>query len=642
MQWIKPNLNIDFLGKTRLALTISAIALALSVVGVLVWPGPNYGVDFSGGASLQIRVREDVTPAQVQQALAAQGYENPEVVTADDGSLLIRVRVDTPSESSRNALADAVRAALGAGAPGSVPVAAPESETAEPPAPGAAPAPMLAVVHTLLRAGALAAVKQAPPPQPDPVAEAQPQPTAEAQPQPTAEAQPQPAPEPLPEPVAEARPLADTPPAPAADLPPLADTPPVPAADLPLLADTPPVPAADLPPLAEAVPVPGLPPSVPPVFDEPVRVYEVVVDQSGAKLDILVNRSYGAEDLLGLLGPITFEGRSMGEMIGALHERSAVVDVTEEGEGRVRHEIPLSMTVNLNEQDVAAVQELVRGSLEAAGAAPAGSILSVEVTLAPIALTVVATVHLDLDRLVEALDATRYRDISLLVRCTSAICPVSIDERERVYGYEVRLRGFGPDVVESLEERLGEGAVTEVLSMEWVGPKVGEKLRNDGIKSVLIALGLILVYVALRFDLRFAPGAVACLLHDAMLTLGFFAFTGMEVNLATVAAVLTIVGYSVNDTIVVYDRIRENLQKMQEKDLTKVVNLSINETLSRTLLTSLTTMLAVLMIAVFARGTIQDFAVAMIVGILIGTYSSVYIAAPLSIWIDKRFFRRSK
>jgi preprotein translocase subunit SecF len=218
---------------------------------------------------------------------------------------------------------------------------------------------------------------------------------------------------------------------------------------------------------------------------------------------------------------------------------------------------------------------------------------------------------------------------------------VSIDKRDQVFGYEIALRGFGPDVVESLQERLGKDAVEDVLSMEWVGPKVGEKLRYDGIKSVLIALLLILVYVALRFDLRFAPGAVLCLFHDAIITLGFFTFTRMEVNLTTVAAILTIVGYSINDTIVVYDRIRENLQKTQERDLSKVINTSINETLSRTLLTSFTTILAILAVTFFGRGTIQDFSIAMTVGIVVGTYSSIYVAAPLSILIDRQFFHRN-
>ncbi len=406
--------------------------------------------------------------------------------------------------------------------------------------------------------------------------------------------------------------------------------------------------AADEPPpvdpLEPVEPVEPVAPPVEPVAATPVavRVDEVIVDTSGAKVDILVNRPFEPEELRDLLGSLEFEGRRMADMIGRLVPPAESVLETREADGSFRYDVPLAQVVNLNDQDVGAVKDIVRGVIAAEGLARPEELTAIDLTLSPIALRLHSTVPLDAARLAAVLDRTRYRDINLFVRCRSAICPASIDEREQVYGYQINLRGFGPDVVESLNERLGAGAVVEELSMEWVGPKVGEKLRDDGIKSVLIALGLILVYVALRFDLRFAPGAVVCLFHDAMITLGFFVFTGMEVNLTTVAAILTIVGYSVNDTIVIYDRIRENLQKTQERDLVKVSNTSINETLSRTLLTSFTTILAVLAVAFFARGTIQDFAIAMIVGIVVGTYSSIYVAAPMAIVMDRKVFRRGQ
>ena len=400
--------------------------------------------------------------------------------------------------------------------------------------------------------------------------------------------------------------------------------------------------AADAAPSVPEIPVPPAPAPVVAAAPVTTRVDEVIVDTSGAKVDIVANRTFQPQELRDLLAPIEFEGRRMADMIGRLiPDSEAIVETKTEG-GLFRYDVQLSPVVNLNEQDTGAVRDIVGGAIQAAGLATAADLRGIEVVLAPIGLRIDSVAAIDRARLAATLGGTRYRDINLLVRCRSAVCPVSLDERDGIYGYQVTLRGFGPDVVESLEERLGKGSVVDVLSMEWVGPKVGEKLRDDGIKSVLLALLLILIYVALRFDLRFAPGAVACLFHDAIITLGFFVFTRMEVNLTTVAAILTIVGYSVNDTIVVYDRIRENLQKTQERELSKVINVSINETLSRTILTSLTTMIAVLMVAFFGRGTIQDFSIAMIVGILVGTYSSIYVAAPLSIVIDNRFFRRNR
>jgi preprotein translocase subunit SecF len=200
---------------------------------------------------------------------------------------------------------------------------------------------------------------------------------------------------------------------------------------------------------------------------------------------------------------------------------------------------------------------------------------------------------------------------------------------------------WSSDVCSSDLAALGKaltGVSVEPEEIEWVGPTVGRQLRDSGIMSLLVAMGLILVYVALRFDLRFAPGAVLCLFHDAAITIGIFTILRREVSLPMIAALLTIIGYSINDTIVVYDRIRENLAKLREKDLGVVVDRSINETLSRTIMTSLTTELAILPILFLARGTIQNFAFALTIGIVIGTYSSIYIASPLSIWVDRYVF----
>jgi preprotein translocase subunit SecF len=219
-------------------------------------------------------------------------------------------------------------------------------------------------------------------------------------------------------------------------------------------------------------------------------------------------------------------------------------------------------------------------------------------------------------------------------RCLDPVCRFGHAEDNT---YDIYLQGVADTFVSGIAQQLG-GVGVKVEEIEWVGPAVGRQLRDAGIKSILYAMGLILIYVAFRFDLRFAPGAVVCLFHDVAITIGIFVVSRREVSLPTIAALLTIVGYSLNDTIVIFDRIRENLSKIRERDLKLVVNKSINETLSRTIMTSLTTFLAIAPILVMARGTIQNFAIALTIGILVGTYSSIYIAAPIAVWIDQKFF----
>jgi preprotein translocase subunit SecF len=219
-------------------------------------------------------------------------------------------------------------------------------------------------------------------------------------------------------------------------------------------------------------------------------------------------------------------------------------------------------------------------------------------------------------------------------RCLEPVCRFG---RPEDHTYEIFLQGVADTFISTLSSSLGDVKL-RVEEIEWVGPAVGRQLRDAGIKSILYAMGLILLYVAFRFDLRFAPGAVVCLFHDVLFTIGVFVVSRREVSLPTIAALLTIIGYSLNDTIVVFDRIRENLSKIRERDLKLVVNKSINETLSRTLMTSLTTFLAIMPILILARGTIQNFAMALTIGILVGTYSSIYIASPIAVWVDQTFF----
>ena len=167
----------------------------------------------------------------------------------------------------------------------------------------------------------------------------------------------------------------------------------------------------------------------------------------------------------------------------------------------------------------------------------------------------------------------------------------------------------------------------ELRRIEFVGPQVGAELRDDGGIAMLTALGLVMLYVAFRFQIKFALGAVIALAHDVVFTLGFFSLTGLEVDLAVLAALLAVVGYSLNDTIVVSDRVRENLRKIRRASPSEVIDISLTETLGRTLVTSLTTLLVLLALALFGGEMIFGFAVALLVGVAVGTYSSMYVAA---------------
>lgn len=211
----------------------------------------------------------------------------------------------------------------------------------------------------------------------------------------------------------------------------------------------------------------------------------------------------------------------------------------------------------------------------------------------------------------------------------------------RDHRVEIQLQSKGDQLLDLLRTELGADRVPEsALRVEWVGPKAGKQLRDSARNSVAIAIVFIMLYLAFRFDLRFAPGVVLACVHDALVVLGAFVIFHKEVTLSTIAAVLTIVGYSMNDTVVVYDRIRENLGKHRGKSFSSIINLSISETLSRTILTSGATMLSVLAFFIWGTGVIKDFAFAMVVGIIAGTYSSIYVAAPLTEWIDTKMSRK--
>ena len=203
---------------------------------------------------------------------------------------------------------------------------------------------------------------------------------------------------------------------------------------------------------------------------------------------------------------------------------------------------------------------------------------------------------------------------------------------------ELSLIGIGAKIEDDLDKAFGAGTVADIVSSETVGAKVGNQLKNDGIKSLLYAIGFIFLYVMLRFDLRYAPGGIVALAHDAALTIGAFALTWKEFNLQTIAALLTIIGYSINDTIVVFDRIRERVTLNRGEDINETADVALNETLSRTILTSGTTLLVVIATWALGTGAIKDFAFALFIGITVGTYSSLFIAAPVFLWVNRRFY----
>lgn len=195
---------------------------------------------------------------------------------------------------------------------------------------------------------------------------------------------------------------------------------------------------------------------------------------------------------------------------------------------------------------------------------------------------------------------------------------------------EVSDADLSSEVLEALQSG-AQGQTVDLRRIEFVGPQVGEELSEDGGLAVLYALIGILIYVTLRFEKRFSVGAVMALIHDVTITVGVFAVLQLDFDLTVLAAILAVIGYSLNDTIVVYDRIRENFRKMRKGSAVHVVNVSVNDTLSRTIVTSLTTLLVLFALYFLGGEIIHNFALALIVGIVVGTYSSIYIASALTL-----------
>ncbi len=213
--------------------------------------------------------------------------------------------------------------------------------------------------------------------------------------------------------------------------------------------------------------------------------------------------------------------------------------------------------------------------------------------------------------------------------------------------FQIRVRGaekggsasVADAIKAALRDKFGEASY-DVLRVETVGPKVGKDLGRSATLAVLAATLVMGVYIALRFELRFGIGAAIALLHDVLMTVGALAVANMEFDLTTVAALLTVVGYSVHDTVIVSDRIRENMKKMRRDSLATVMNISINETLSRTLITSGTAILVTAALFVLGGPVIHSFAFALLVGFIVGTYSSIYVASPVVLFLEGRQRRR--
>ena len=178
------------------------------------------------------------------------------------------------------------------------------------------------------------------------------------------------------------------------------------------------------------------------------------------------------------------------------------------------------------------------------------------------------------------------------------------------------------------------GNIFEFRRVESVGPKVSAELLKSGVIAIALSLGAMLIYIWIRFEWQFSIGAIIAVFHDIIITLGFFSLLSLEINLSIVAAVLTIVGYSMNDTVVIFDRVRENLKKFSDIKIYEITNISINQTLSRTLITSITTLLALVSIFIFGGAILKGFSFAMILGVIIGTYSSIYIANPILVRLN--------
>ena len=220
------------------------------------------------------------------------------------------------------------------------------------------------------------------------------------------------------------------------------------------------------------------------------------------------------------------------------------------------------------------------------------------------------------------------------------------EQLEKEHIDEASLAAFSVKVSDAFKAKLGKDQFgnekVDVRRVDMVGAKVGSDLKKSGLLSVIFSVILILIYIWFRFEYKYAPGAIIALIHDVVITLGAFSFLQKEFNLTILAAVLTIIGYSINDTIVIFDRVREDVRLRGGEHFPNLVNRSINETLSRTILTTLTTLFVVVSLFIYGQGVIKDFAFALLVGMVSGTYSTVFIASPVLLVLHEREEKKKK
>ncbi|MCB1151557.1 protein translocase subunit SecF [bacterium] len=266
------------------------------------------------------------------------------------------------------------------------------------------------------------------------------------------------------------------------------------------------------------------------------------------------------------------------------------------------------------------ISEAVHGGPELSIDFTGGTILQVQVTPAPSTPAVR-----------EALEAGGFQDFQ--------VQDFGSDSEFLITFREVEGGDEGLDTAERMLAALSSGlpgTQVEMRREESVGPKIGDELKTAAVNSVVAALLLIVLYITVRFIFRYGIAAIVALVHDVIITLGIFSILNKEISLTIIAAFLTIIGYSLNDTIVVFDRIRENMRLRRKESYEGVVNRSINETLSRTIVTSLTTLFVALTLFIWGGPVIHDFAFALVMGVLIGTYSSIFVASPVLVWWHKR------
>jgi preprotein translocase subunit SecF len=221
-----------------------------------------------------------------------------------------------------------------------------------------------------------------------------------------------------------------------------------------------------------------------------------------------------------------------------------------------------------------------------------------------------------------------------VVEAVRSVSGVTVQASPEDNTFYLRLPGLAEEIRQLLEATLPDRGV-EIEKSDSIGPKVGASLRTAGMISLFVTIGLILVYISFRFDFSFAPGAVLCLFHDSAMVVGLWVITQMEFGLPMISAILTLVGYSINDTIVTYDRIRENRLKYRRKNLPELINDSINQTLARTIVTNGATALALLPFLFLGGPVLKQFAIAMLFGMFVGTYSTIYVAAPVMILLEE-------